>query len=166
MGPRDHFGDAFSRRLRVAEARCEDADSTAAQKGQQALSYESPRSGDEQVRAALAVALLVVVRVVHVRRTVTGGTDRLVDLPSAGVAADLLYLVLQFRHLAALRLLLDLLLLLLDLRLHHRLVDILVLHRVVALLLELHVGADRRPSVVAVGEGEFNTALLLSLIHI
>ena len=58
-----------------------------------------------------AVTSLVVVRVVHVGRTVASGTDRLVDLTAARITADLLHLVLQFAHLPSLRQLLDLLLL-------------------------------------------------------
>jgi hypothetical protein len=87
-----------------------------------------------------------------------GGTDRLVDLAAAGIAADLLHLVLQFRHLAALRLLLNLLLLLLYLGLDLRLVDVLCLHRIETLLLELHVWTDGWSSIGAVGEREFATA--------
>jgi hypothetical protein len=60
--------------------------------------------------------------------------------------------------LAALQLLIDLLLLLLNLGLDLRLVDVLCLHRIETLLLELHVWTDGWSSIGAVGEREFATA--------
>ena len=101
---------------------------------------------------------LVVVRVVHVRRTMAGGTNRLIDLTGGRVSADLLDLVLQFLHLSPLRHLLNLLLLLLHLGLNQLLVHVLRLERVRSHLLQLCVWADRGASIGAVGEREFPAA--------
>ncbi len=73
--------------------------------------------------------------------------DRFVDLPGLGTLLDLLDLILKAANSATLAQLFDLLLLLLKLRLYHRLIDILVCQRVHALLLHLQVRTHVRSSV-------------------
>ena len=80
-----------------------------------------------------------------------GRADALVQLPRAR-RIHVRDLRLDLAHLTPLLQLLNLLLLLLHLRLDHCLVDVLVLERIHALLLELHVRADVR-STIGVLEG-------------